>query len=174
MPLTTAQISLNVVANQASSPTVGAAAATLSPAGAYSTALAATLAAGAGLADTGWWSTRTLTASANETIDFAGTLVDPFGATVTFARLKALVIAANASNINNVVIGGGATTMTTLFGATTHTTPCRPGGVVMWMTGTADATGYTLTSGSSDLLQIANSGGTTSVVYTIIALGVSV
>jgi hypothetical protein len=173
MPLTTAQISLNVVANQASAPTVGAASATLSPAGAYSTALAATLAAGAGLADRGWWSTRTLTASSNETIDFAGVLVDPFGATVSFARLKALVIAADAGNTNNVLIGGGATTLA-LFGATTHTTTVRPGGVVMWMTGTADATGYVVTASSADLLQIANSAGTTSVVYTIIALGVSV
>jgi hypothetical protein len=173
MSLTSAQISLNIAANQASSPTVGAATATLAPAGSYSTALASTLAAGAGLCDRGWWSTRTLTASSNENIDFAGTLTDPFGAIVTFARIKALIIAADAANTNNVVIGGGSTTLV-LFGATTHTTPVRPGGVVMWMTGTADATGYVVASGSADLLQIANSAGSTSVSYTIIALGVSV
>jgi hypothetical protein len=172
MALSTAQVSLNIAANLASSPSVGSATATLAPAGSYSTALGATLAAGAGLANVGWWSTRTLTASANETIDFAGTLLDPFGATVTFARLKVLVIAADAGNVNNVVIGGGATTLA-LFGATTHTTPVRPGGVVMWMTGTADATGYAVASGSADLLQIANSAGTTSVAYTIVALGVA-
>lgn len=170
MSLTTAQVQLTVAANLAGTLNTGTATAGLPLT--VSTALGAALASGAGLADVGWWDLRTLAASSNENIDFAGTLHDPFGNTINFARIKVLVIAAAAGNTNNVVIGGGTTTFA-LFGGLTHTTAVRPGGCVMWMTSTADATGYAVTAGSADLLQIANSGSGTSVQYTIAALGVS-
>jgi hypothetical protein len=138
-----------------------------------STAVGSALAAGAGLADVGWWDKRTLAASTAETIDFAGTLHDPFGGTINFARLKVLMIAADLGNTNNVVVGAGGTTLTGLFGATTHSTNIRPGGAVLWLTGTTDSTGYPVSSGTTDLLSIANSSSGTSVIYTIVALGVS-
>ena len=171
MALVTAQVSLSIAANLAGVLNVGSSAASLSSV--YSTALGASLSAGAGLADVGWWDLRTLTASSSETLDFAGTLTDPFGVTVSFARIKVLIIAAAGANANNVVIGGGATTMTGLFGATTHTLPVRPGGTAMWLTGTADSTGYAVTAGTADLLAVANSGSGTPVTYAVAAIGVS-
>jgi hypothetical protein len=128
---------------------------------------------GAGQADLAWFDSRTLSASSSETIDFAGTLRDPLNTLISMARLKALVISAAAGNTNNVVVGGGATTITTLFGATTHTTALRPGETVAWFSGSNDATGKVITSGSADLLQIANSGAGTTVGYTIAAIGCS-
>lgn len=172
MALSTATVSISLAAVLAGALNTGASGANLAIT--VPSALGSALAAGAGLADVGWWDLRTLAASTSETIDFAGTLKDPFGATVTFARIKVLMIAAAAGNTNNVVIGGGSTTLAGLFGATTHTTVIRPGGAVMWMTATTDSTGYPVSAGSSDLLQIANSSSGTSVQYTIAALGVSI
>lgn len=171
MSLSSAQVSMSVSAVLAGALNTGSSNANIATT--VSTSVGAALAAGAGLADVGWWDLRTLTASASENIDFAGTLKDPFGVTVTFARLKMLMIAAAAANTNNVVVGGGGTTLTGLFGATTHTTIIRPGGAVLWLTSTSDSTGYAVGAGSSDLLGIANSSSGTSVVYTIVALGVS-
>lgn len=171
MSLTNAQVSLSISASLGNTLNVGTANALLSST--YSTALGAALASGAGLADVGWWDRRTLTASSSENIDLAGTLHDPFGNTVTFARIKVLLVAALATNTNNVVVGGGGTTFTGLFGATTHTTIIRPGMAVVWMTNTTDATGYPVSSGSTDLLGIANSTSGSSVIYDIAVLGVS-
>jgi hypothetical protein len=128
---------------------------------------------GAGQADTAWWVQSTLAASTSETWDFAGTLRDLLNNLITLARIKALVVTAAAGNTNNVVIGGGATTLATLFGATTHTTPVRPGGTVAWFVGANDAVGYTVTSGTGDLLQVGNSGAGSSVTYTIAVIGAS-
>ncbi|MGH3573600.1 MAG: hypothetical protein ACRDUW_17555, partial [Pseudonocardiaceae bacterium] len=141
----------------------------------YSTALGATLASGAGLSDRAWWDHRTLAASASENLDLAGVLVDPFGVLASFARIKVLVVNADAANTNNVVVGGaGSNTLLGLFGAATHTAIVRPGTTLAWVTGTADATGYPVVSGTGDLLQIANSGAGTSVSYSVAVIGVSV
>jgi hypothetical protein len=64
----------------------------------------------AGQADRIWADTGTLAASANTDLDLAGALTDVFGATVTFARVKALVVAARDANTNNVVVGAAAAT----------------------------------------------------------------
>jgi hypothetical protein len=162
-------IQLSVSANIVGAPAVGAAQASLNlPLG-----WAFPNGTGAGQADVAWWTQSTLAASASETWDFAGTLRDLLNNLVTMARLKALVISAAAGNTNNVVVGGGTTTITTLFGATTHTTALRPGETVVWFSGSNDATGKVITSGSADLLQIANSGAGTTVGYTIAAIGCS-
>jgi hypothetical protein len=165
-------ISLSVAATIASNPITGS---TVSAN--WSKSYGASLINGtvAGAADVAWWSLRPLTASATENIDFAGALADPSsGATLTFARIKALIISALATNTNNVVVGGGTTTFTGLFGATTHTTILRPGATAMWVAGPADVTAYPVTASSTDLLQIANSAAGTSVSYEITVIGTSV
>jgi hypothetical protein len=162
-----ATVALAVNAHVGNTLTLGTSAADFS--GSYGAAL--TDGAGAGLANRIYWATRTLTASSTETLDFAGTLLDQFGAAITFARLKVLVVSAAAANTNNVVIGGGATTFTGLFGATTHTVALRPGTVAMWCAGVADATAYAVTAGSTDLLQVANSAAGTSVSYDVVIIG---
>ncbi|MFC7909063.1 hypothetical protein [Streptomyces nigra] len=128
---------------------------------------------GAGKADRLFSDRRTLAASATEDLDLAGSLVDAFGATITFARIKGIVIAAAAANINNVVIGNASSNAwATLLGAT-HTLTLRPGAFVAVGTGEADATGYAVTAGTGDLLKIANSAGSSSVAYDIHILGCS-
>jgi hypothetical protein len=128
---------------------------------------------GAGKADRVFSDRRTLAASATEDLDLAGTLVDAFGAAITFARVKGIVIAAAAGNTNNVVIGAAAANpWATLLGAT-HTLTLRPGAFVAVGTGVADATGYAVTAGTGDLLKVANSAAGSSVTYDIHIIGAS-
>jgi hypothetical protein len=128
----------------------------------------------AGQADRIFHDRRTLAASATEDLDLAGSLVDPFGATITFARIKALLVAAAAGNTNNVIVGGAASNQfLTWVGAGTHTVTVRPGGLLALLAGGADATGYAVTAGTGDLLRIANSAGGTSVDYDIVLIGAS-
>jgi hypothetical protein len=128
---------------------------------------------GAGKADRIFSDRRTLAASASESLDLAGVLLDVFGATITFARIKGLIIAAAAGNTNDVVVGAAASTpWATLLGAT-HTLTLRPGAFVAVGTGVADAVGYAVTASTGDLLKVANSGGTTGVTYDVHIIGAS-
>lgn len=165
----TASVQLNVSATITGAPNVGGSQASLS----LQPGVALAAGTAAGQTDVAWFDQRTLAASATETLDFAGTLRDPLNNLVTMVRMKALVIFASANNTNNVVVGGGGTTITTLFGATTHTTPVRPGGFVCWCVGMNDAIGYGITSGTADLLQIANGGAGSTVTYQVAVFGAS-
>jgi hypothetical protein len=139
---------------------------------AYGSAL--TNGTGAGNADLVYWGQRTLVASAAEDLDLAGVLLDPLGNTLTFVRIKALVIAAASGNTNNVVVGNAAANgVAGLFGALTHTAIVRPGAAICWVCGSADATGYVVTATTADLLHIANSAGSSPVTYDVGILGCS-
>lgn len=113
---------------------------------------------------------RTLTASSTEDLDLAGVLTDPFGATITFARVRLLYVAAAAANTNNVIVGGDANALA-IFGAATHTLTVRPGGFVLLAA--PDTTGYAVTAGTGDILQVANSAAGTSVTYDVVVIGAS-
>jgi len=129
---------------------------------------------GAGQADKVWGDQRTLAASATEDLDLTGTLVDVYGATITMARVKAIIIEAIAGNTNNVVVGAASSNpWSTLLGAT-GTLTIRPGTSITVVCGTADATGYTVTAATGDLLKVANSGSGTGVTYNIFFVGCSV
>jgi hypothetical protein len=127
---------------------------------------------GAGSADRIWHDQRTIAPSGTDDLDLAGVLTDVFGATVTFARVKALMVAAASGNTNNVIVGNAATNgFITWVGAATHTVTVRPGGFLALAA--SDATSYAVTAGTGDLLRIANSGAGTSVVYDIVVIGAS-
>ncbi|MFF5984420.1 hypothetical protein ACFY78_36815 [Streptomyces olindensis] len=128
---------------------------------------------GAGKADKVFSDRRTLAASATEDLDLAGSLVDAFGATITFARIKGIIVAAADANANNVVVGNATSNAwATLLGAT-GTVVLRPGAFLAVGTGVADATGYAVTAGTGDLLKVANSGAGTSVTYDVHIIGAS-
>lgn len=127
---------------------------------------------GANQADRIYSDQNTLGASATVDLDLAGTLTDAFGATVTFARIKFIMVTAAAGNTNNVVIGAAATNQfVNWVGAGTHTVAVRPGGV--FCIGATDATAYAVTAGTGDLLRIANSAAGSSVTYDIVIVGCS-
>lgn len=128
---------------------------------------------GAGQADRVFHDRRSLAASATEDLDLAGSLVDAFGQTIAFARIKGLIISAAAANVNNVVIGAASSAPWATALNTTGTLTLRPGASVALMAGKADATTYAVTASTGDLLKIANAAAGTSVSYDIVIIGAS-
>lgn len=126
---------------------------------------------GAGQGDLIFTDTRTLTASATENLDLAGSLTDAYGATITFARIKAVVVVAASGNTNDVQVTRPASNGVPLFMAAGDGIALAPGDFMAWAT--SGATGKVVTAGTGDLLTVTNSAGTTSVTYTVIIIGAS-
>jgi hypothetical protein len=126
---------------------------------------------GAGQADLVFHDRRTLSASGTEDLDLAGSLEDAFGATLTFARVKAIYVGAAAANTNLVQVTRPASNGLALFLAASDGIAVRPGGFFAW--GASDATGVAVTAGTGDLLTFTNSAGSTSVTYDIVIIGAS-
>jgi hypothetical protein len=161
------EIHAQIKLRQTSAPDLGQAAADLSA------GLAVKLASGfaAGQADRAWTDERTLAASASENLDLAGVLADVFGAGLTFAKVKALLVAADADNVADIVIGGAASNaFVGPFGDASDTVAVKPGGAVLF----ADAkTGWTVTAGTGDQLKVLNGSGAAAASYKIVVLGTS-
>lgn len=116
----------------------------------------------------------TIAASGADSLDLAASLIDAFGATITFVKVKLLYVAAAAANTNNVLVGGAASNgFITPFGAADDQLVLRPGAWMVLAAGAADATGYAVTAGTGDLLAIENSGAGSSVTYDIAIVGTS-
>lgn len=116
--------------------------------------------------------TRTLAPSTAEDLDLAGVLADGMGNTLTFARVKALLIRAAGANANNVIVGNAASNgFISWVGGATHTVTVRPGGLMLLAA--PDATAYAVTAATADLLHVANSGAGTSVTYDVVIIGAS-
>lgn len=126
----------------------------------------------AGQADQLWSDTRTITASGTDPLDLAGSLVDALGATLTFARVKGLIVCAAAGNTNDVIVGGAASNaFINWVGDATDKVKVKPGGVFCLFA--PAATGYPVTASTGDQLLIANSGAGTSVTYDVVIIGAS-
>lgn len=129
---------------------------------------------GAGKADKIFSDTRTISASSNDDLDLAAGLTDAFGASITFAKVKAIIITAAAANTNDIHVGGDATnTFLTWVVAEADAIVLRPGATFALIAGVADATAYAVTASTGDLLRITNSAGGTSVTYSIVIIGTS-
>lgn len=111
--------------------------------------------------------TRTLAASATETLDLNGTLLDAFGQSVAFTSLKAILIKAHATNTNNVVVGDAASNAQTGFLGATGTITLEPGDFALLVSNN----GFTVTPTTADLLKVANSAGGTGVTYDVVLIG---
>ena len=135
----------------------------------YSKSYTITNGTAADMANNIWSDTRTLTASSAEDLDLAGGLTNAFGTTLTFTKIKGIVIEASSANTNNVQVGGDSASLATLFGAAADYINVRPGGI--FAVYSPDSTGYAVTGTTADILQVANSAGSTSVTYNIIIIG---
>lgn len=125
---------------------------------------------GANQADLLFSDTRTLGPSATEDLDLAGgSLTSPFGATLTFARVKMLLIKAASTNTNDVVVSRAAAGIP-LLGATGDLLPVKPDGGNVWW---APGPGIVVTPTTADTITITNSAGTTSVTYDVVIIGAS-
>ncbi|MEU9921876.1 hypothetical protein AB0H51_11365 [Streptomyces griseoluteus] len=128
---------------------------------------------GAGKADRVFQARRTIAASGTDDLDLAGVLTDALGATITFARIKGLVIAAAVGNTNNVVVGNATSNAWASLLNATGTLTLRPGAVLAAIAGAGDTATYAVTGNTGDMLRIANSGGGSTVTYDICIVGAS-
>lgn len=126
---------------------------------------------GADQADLLFTDRRTIAASSNEDLDLAGALSDAFGSTLTFARIKGLIVAAAAGNTNNVVVSRPSSNGVPIFSAASDAISVRPGGVLAWFA--PDATAVAVTAGTGDLINIANSSSGSTVTYDVVIIGAS-
>lgn len=111
---------------------------------------------------------ESIAASGSLDIDLAAALTDPLGGAAVFAKIDAIIIKASADNTNNVQVGGDANGIATLFGNVADFLAIKPGGMLaIWGGGS----GYAVTGGTGDVLQIANSGSGTAVVFDLIVIG---
>lgn len=125
---------------------------------------------GANQASQQWHDQRTLAASASETLDLAGVLTNAFGQTVTFAKIKAMIIHAAPANTNDVLVGGAASNAWLGWvGDVTDIVKVKPGGTLIWVA--PDVNGGAVVSGTGDILKVANSSSGTGIVYDIILIG---
>lgn len=123
-----------------------------------------------GQADTFFEDTRTISASSSENLDLAASLTDRFGNTLTFVKVKAILVYAASGNTNSVNVGGAASNgFTAPFADTTDIISVKPDGVFLW----TYPTGSTVTASTGDILKVANSSSGTSVTYTILIIGTS-
>jgi hypothetical protein len=129
-----------------------------------------TTGSGASQADRTFVDVRTLAASASESLDLNGVLLNAFGDVINALRIKGILIMADKGNTNDVVFGGAGTdSIAGLFGSNTDTLHIQPGAFIMIATPTAG--GYGVTAGTGDLLKVANGGSGTPVTYTIGLVG---
>lgn len=126
---------------------------------------------GAGQADRVFHDQRTINASSNEDLDLAGSLTDPFGATLTFVELRAILIYAATGNTNNVRVTRPASNGVPLFLAAGDGIDVPPGGLFQWAC-PADGK-VTVTAGTGDLINVANSSSGTTVTYDVVIIGTS-
>lgn len=135
-------------------------------------AVALTSGVGANQADLCYVENRTIAASGTAAIDLAGVLLDIYGATITFARIKAILIFAAAANVNNVLMGGAAANaFLGPFSDSTDIIATKPGGITALVA--PDAVAWAVTAATADQLKFANSSSGTGVTYDLVLIGAS-
>lgn len=124
---------------------------------------------GLGQASKSWGDKRTLAGAAVDALDLAGVLTDAFGQSITFASVKAIIVAAAASNTDEVQIGGGSNAFASFLGDPTDQIVLRPGGLLVLVA--PDAAGYAVTASTGDILRITNASASDQADYEIIIIG---
>lgn len=125
---------------------------------------------GSNQADLIFSDTRTVAASGTDALDLAGSLTGSFGSTLTFAKIKLVVVRAASGNTNNVRVNRPSSNGVPLFLAASDGIDVLPGGLFCWC---APGAGVTVTAGTGDLLNIDNSSSGTSVTYDVVLIGTS-
>jgi hypothetical protein len=115
-------------------------------------------------------SAATIGPSATTSLDFAAGVVDDFGASITMARLKLVVLFAYAANANDLHIVRPASNGVPWFIAVSNGILVRPGGIFLWAA--PDAIGVVVTPTSGDLISLTNPAAST-ITYDVIVLGAS-
>ncbi|MEP3857289.1 MAG: hypothetical protein ABJM39_09630 [Porticoccus sp.] len=113
---------------------------------------------------------RTLAASTSESLDLAGSLTDAFGASITFTKIKAMLVIADEGNGDNIEVGGAASNgFASFLGDASDVVLVPPGG--LFLLTAPDADGFAVTASTGDLLKINNADSGAAGTYTIVLIG---
>jgi hypothetical protein len=110
-----------------------------------------------------------IAASGSQTYDLAGTLKDRLGTTLVFAAAKTILVIADRTNTNNVILGNATNPAALGFGAGTQSWIIKPGG--FFFAGDGSAAGWAIGAGATDEVKLANSGAGSVVTGTIVVIG---
>ncbi len=125
---------------------------------------------GANQADQVFADSRNILAATTDTIDLSGVLKDAFGDTLIMVQITAMYIKAKASNVGDIIVGGASPNgFLGPFQDATDKIALAPGEVFL-MTNLKSASGWAVTAGTADLLDIENPDGSNAVDYDIILL----
>lgn len=112
---------------------------------------------------------RTLAASATDSLDLSDTLTDKFNTVIAFTSVKGIMLKADAANVDPLMIGGaGASGFNSWLSGAGDAVKVMPGGCLVLIA--PDATGYPVTAGSGDLLEVVNTGGS-EMNYELVIIG---
>jgi hypothetical protein len=135
---------------------------------------------GAGYADVCWADVRTLAASTEESLNVSGgahggavALLDQFGQTVVFVRIKLLYIRNTSTGAATIleIFGAGADDITTMLLANGDGFLVRPAATYIHYTGQSDATGYVVAT--DEVLDVKNQDAGNAATYEIAIIGTS-
>jgi hypothetical protein len=108
-----------------------------------------------------------IAASATTDFDLAGSLTDIYGLPFTPVEIAAIIVYADATNTNNVEVGGDSNSVPFLKDKT-DVAVVRPGSIYLQTFGGA---GVTVTASTGDIFQLANSSSGSAVTGKVIILG---
>lgn len=112
---------------------------------------------------------RSLGPSAADNHDLAGgSMVDALGTPLTFVEVTGIYIFSWDANLNNLIIGNGATPFIGPFSAGTQSLILLPG-EVFFMTNLR--MGWPVVNTTADIFKIANAAGTNTIQYDIAIVG---
>ena len=121
---------------------------------------------GANQASQQWSDTRTVTTGATDSLDLAGSLTNAFGVTLTFTKIKVLLVKAATNNSTTLQVTRPASNGVVLFLAAGDAIVLQAGAWLLWF----DPNGIAVTAGTGDLLNIVNTAGN-SANYDIVIIG---
>lgn len=126
---------------------------------------------GSSAADLEYMAARTLTTGSSENLDLAGGLTDRFGTTLTFAKIKAIYIENPSTNSTSISFKPGSSNgwVGGPIGTAAHTVTIPAGGKMFF---SAPVSGWTVTAGTGDIINIANSAGASN-TYILHIIGTS-
>lgn len=137
----------------------------------YSKTVDFTSGTGAGQADLNWSDQRTLGTGATEDLDLAGVLTNAFGTSLTFVKVKGVLLYAATANTTVLTISRVATTGFGLFDADGDAMKLYAGGFFAWCAGTGN-NGAAVTATTDDTLTVTNAAGA-SATYDVHIFGTS-
>lgn len=125
---------------------------------------------------------RTLAGGANETLDLSGSLTNVFGETISFARIKAILVellsaaqdSDNGTAATSILVGGAVATQALAgsgkwFADTSDKIRVINGG--FFACAVDNAAGVTVSNGASDSLKVENEDGAVACAYRLTLIG---